>query len=547
MVVDDSLSLSENGVIRKYYWLALVICCGIIGLAVLSQISASHVWDDAYMFVRYADNVLTYKNMAWNPGGEPTYGLTSILYLAVVLPLRLVVPDNPALAAVLSSLVSGCLFSGLLVILLERYTAATPKVRRILVVFILFALAASSENLAAHFVGGMDTTFALAFVTTYILLSKWHESSLSTTSMVLVGIWGGLAFYARPDLTLYSFIVPASMAVWGPERRAKQRGLASLGITVGVTGALVWLAYRHLNSPLPLPFYSKGLGLYGESTAAQYRFVPARELFFYLLSYWYLFLLIGANLLINFKEWRRRTSAVDKGLLIATGLFIFYYLFFVLQIMYYHQRFYYPTLPAIAFLASQSAARMLERGSRSIQQEFQRSSSLLWPLAALFLLVSLLAAFLSIPRNFSEPSKTDLAHFTVLDSYKSKWRDYWFRLDEFSELPNDLVIAATEVGHLAAMNPEKVIVDLSGLNETDFAHQRFSADLLFRKYQPDLIYMPHPNYNQMIDQIADNQYFSNHYDYFSAQELNVAMGLALRRDSKYYPAMLEIVENGGRP
>ena len=142
-------------------------------------------------------------------------------------------------------------------------------------------------------------------------------------------------------------------------------------------------------------------------------------------------------------------------------------------------------------------------------------------------------------------SMGSLARFTVLDGYRGKWSDYWFRLVEFSALPNDLVIAATEIGHLAALNPEKTVVDLSGLNETEFAHQGFSADFLFQRYRPDLIYMPHPDYRPMLEEITHNPHFTEHYDYFSAHEINVAMGVALWRESRYYPAMRAIVEMKG--
>jgi hypothetical protein len=362
-------------------------------------------------------------------------------------------------------------------------------------------------------------------------------------STVLMGIWGGLAFYARPDLMLYAFVVPASIVVFAPEHRAKRNGLVILGMTIMVVGAQVWFASQYLNSPLPLPFYVKGLGLYGDFTAERYRLVPISQFLLYFLSYWFLFLIIGANLFTNFKEWRRDSPAVDKGLLIATCLFILYYLFFALQIMYYHQRFYYPTLAALAFLAAQSAASIAREIPQSAKQEIRHSSRLLWSLVVLFLVISLVPAVLSIPRNVgSELFRGSLARFTVLDGYKSKWSDYWFRLDEFSALPNDFVIAATEIGHLAAMNPEKTVVDLSGLNETEFAHEGFSAGLLFEEYRPDLIYMPHPDYRPMIEEITDTPYFVEHYDYFPAQEINVAMGVALWRESKYYPAMRGIVE-----
>lgn len=45
-------------------------------------------FDDAYMFIRYADNFLSGYGVAWNQDGIQTYGATSILYLFCIAMLR---------------------------------------------------------------------------------------------------------------------------------------------------------------------------------------------------------------------------------------------------------------------------------------------------------------------------------------------------------------------------------------------------------------------------------------------------------------------------
>ena len=105
-------------------------------------------------------------------------------------------------------------------------------------------------------------------------------------------------------------------------------------------------------------------------------------------------------------------------------------------------------------------------------------------------------------------------------------------------------MATTEVGIPAAMNPQKIIVDLSGLNETNFVRNGFSADYLFQNYQPDLIYMPHPHYQRTIEQISGHPHFVQSYEYFPASVLGVEMGVALKRDSRYHSEMRAIVKGG---
>ena len=561
MIEGDRSATRVQVMVNRCSWLVIAASLGLIVVAILSRFAARYVWDDAYMYVRYADNVITHGVISWNPGGEPTYGLTSLLFLAVVLPIRLLVPNSPAMTAILSSLVCGIIFLGLLVALLYRYTDESRMITRIALLLVTLSLALASEHLAPHFVSGMDTTFALVFVTTYIIICKWQEQSLSAVSTIVMGVWGALAFSARPDLVLYSLLVPASIVALETDPKAKRNALVILGITVAGIGLQMWVASRYFHSPLPLPFYAKGTRLYEDFNYSRYRFVPVKQLFAYSGSYGYLFLLIGADLLVNLKEWRRDRSAAEIGLVIATCLFVLYYLFFVLQIMYFSQRFYYPTLPAIAFLAARSTARLIRKipqTTKQTSQELIRELPRFYLLLATFLLLAqLLPVAMSVSgRWLSEVSTGSFANLNVNDDYKANWTQVWFRLGRFSSLPDSLVIAATEVGHIAALNPDKTIIDLTGLNETSFARNGFSADLLFEQYQPDLIYMPHPDYQRMIAEITNHPYFIQHYDYFPARTLGGVryrvgrfteilpnlLGIALRRDSPYYPAMREVVD-----
>jgi hypothetical protein len=131
-----------------------------------------------------------------------------------------------------------------------------------------------------------------------------------------------------------------------------------------------------------------------------------------------------------------------------------------------------------------------------------------------------------------------------VDNYQSYFVNRWFALDQFSALPDELVIATTEVGHPAAMNPGKQIVDLAGLNDLELARSGFAAEPFFEQYSPDLLYMPHEDYQAMIDQIVNNTSFQNQYEHFPTQALgeSALMGLALRRDSPFYPALRDIVQ-----
>jgi len=483
--------MRTNSMIRKCVWLVVAACIGTTVLWVVSKLSVPYVFDDAYMYARYAHNILAHGKVSWTPQGDATYGLTSILFLGVILPIRLFITDNPLMTVRLSSLLCGFLFLALLAILLEKHTDPSILHRRTAILFLLFSLASSAKPLSTHFVSGMGTTFALMFVTAYLLLSKWHERVPSAASTILVGVCGGLAFSARPDLMLYSIVIPIAMLLLCSDRQAKQNAFAVLIITLLVILLQLWFYHQYFDSFLPLPFFAKGRRLYGSFIHEQYRLVPIKQLLYYASSHRYLFLVIGASFIIGARGWIGRKSAVNTGIVIATILYILYYLFFVLQIMYYDQRFYYPTLPAIVWTASQSVVSLVKQLPKSAKQTALRllrgvPNSYCLLLVTLALLASLypvaLEAFGSLKNHISQ---SYFAKYTVLDHY-SLMEDVWFGLDEFSALPNDLTIATTEVGLPAAMNPEKTIVDLTGLNENGLRSPGFLGRLALSEIQARL-------------------------------------------------------------
>ncbi len=535
------------------------LCLGLIlaasgatlALTVLWNYSAFRVWDDAYMFARYADVTLATGKIAWYPGGEATYGLTSLLYLAVVVPMRMAVP-NVALAMVLCSLASTAAFVVLLLVLIARYTDADRLGRLALTAVTLFALAVASRHLVNHIVSGMDTMFALAFLTAYILLARSYERRPSVRRAVLVGVWGGLAYLARPDLMLYAALVPAALLLLGPDGRSRRHGLLMGGVSALVLGAELAACRAYFGTPLPLPFYAKSTALYGEYIRRWYRTVPIKQLAQFVLSFWFLLAVIGIDVIAGRMRdpERPRRSRVELGLLAATVLFIGYYLFFVTQIMYMGARFYYPTLPAVAFLAAQSLARIGRRA--------QRASGVGWhalprPLAwvgALLLVYGLVPlGRLGVEKLSGRLQRGEWAAFDVWSGPQK--HNYWYRLDAVSELPDDLVVATTEVGRPVAMNPQMRVIDITGLNEAPFALHGFSADRLLDHYRPDLIYMPHPHYKEIDAAIRSHPTFQDQYELFPAEQLTeqlgkpVEMGMAIRRDSPYYQPLRAIA--AGQP
>jgi hypothetical protein len=521
------------------------------------------------MFVRYADNLLHEGKLAWNPGGPPTYGLTSPLYLLVVMPIRLLIPGNAAQVMLVASIISGLLFMALLSVLILRYTETNPTTRLILLLGVFWLLAITLghqadqllagawttfflvDDLAAHFLSGMDTMFVLSYLTLYLILAKEHERRQSAGSAIMLGLLGGLAFAARPDLLLYTLAIPIFLFVLAPGSNARRKAFLALIITAAVLVLELGMATLYFDSPLPLPFFAKGVHGYGQAFAQVYAQSALIYLIAYFVSYWPLILPTTAALILAVIKRKRLKRPVEAALLAATIVFILYYLFFVLHIMGFSQRFYFPTLPAIIFLAVQSTSFLLAEIPEDTRAHFQSFSNALPRLYKVLAILFLLGTTLQLA-PIAKDAVTRLAkgdfrflRMNVEDNYTAYSLYRWFALDHFTTLPDSLVIATTEVGHPAVMNPDKRIIDLTGLNERDFAFDGFSAERLFNDYNPDLLYMPHPDYRDMIAQIEHSSDFENDYDYYSPEVLGgpYAMGVALRRDSPFYQELLEIIEN----
>jgi hypothetical protein len=515
----------------------------IILIRALSFLHPSIIWDDAYMFVRYADNLLDSGSVSWNPGGPPTYGLTSMLYLVAVIPMRLLNPDNPSLAALFASFFDGAAFLALLIFLLYFFTDHRSPLGLITILLPLVIMARVSF-LSFHLISGMDTTFALAYLTLFLIVCKWSERSASYSVAALMGVLGGLMFYVRPDLCLFSTLIPASMFALNPDRGPRRRAALVLALTLIIFAGLIFFSARYFHSPLPLPFYCKGVSVYGPEMVARYAGVPIKQLLYFLGSYWPFVLVIGAAIAWDPRSWLRKESSLDTGMLAATICFLLYYAFFVMQIMYYDQRFDYPTLPAILYLAARSVPRIVAAfEARGIT--VSRVPDRAWAYVLAILIASLYSPAVHGYYNFREMRElVKMSTISPWIEYKLSRNMAWYELDHISALPDDLVIAATEVGHLAAYNPRKQIIDLTGLNDTEIAHHGFDPEKILTEQRPDFIYMPHFHYVQMNRRLEASPTFQRDYHFIPRDEIKKEWGVAIRKDSKYADRLEQIIAAG---
>ncbi len=101
-------------------------------------------------------------------------------------------------------------------------------------------------------------------------------------------------------------------------------------------------------------------------------------------------------------------------------------------------------------------------------------------------------------------------------------------------LPDDIVIATTEVGYPGVLNPHKTIIDLAGLNDTEFARQGFSAARLFARSRPDLFYLTTRHYVEIRSALFNSPEFAHGYELLQPPG---GLVIALRRDGPRYAAL----------
>ena len=148
----------------------------VLVIALLSRFSGFKIYDDAYMFVRYADHVLGGHGMVWNIGEGSVYGATSLGYVFALIPFRLIFPENAAAALFCASFFWGMVFLGLVFRLGLRTMQPSNGFKPYLAGLLFLTLLAAGTTLRAHFASGMETTFVLSYLT--LCLLSWENLRL---------------------------------------------------------------------------------------------------------------------------------------------------------------------------------------------------------------------------------------------------------------------------------------------------------------------------------------------------------------------------------
>ena len=477
-------------------------------------------FDDAYMFHRYGEHLLNGHGIVWNVGGPPTYGLTSQLWLFVLLPF-LKLPLSVAAALQFASWLMG----GLAIVVMARVVAREAQsafLREAVVALGIVGLPLLLHPaFGAQLTTGMDTMLSLLANAALILAVGEYSKAPSTRLAIVSGLISVACILTRPENGICALGVPLLSFVLVSQIRPLRDLVWLVALPLGFTLVSLVAARAYYGSALPLSFYAKAAhgydGFLNPESAVRYLVVA--------LSCVVPFIVMG---FIG----RRRGGRSSMVLLAIPAALTVCYLLTVRQIMGWNGRFFIPFIPYAVCSGVLLLDRALARGltlwdlrvpfARGVGVgfvailavlELQRNIGILYP--AMFLPEPVAAPRLEYRAQASLP---DRPWFSVVQRIGD---------DVISRLPAGSSVAASEVGYIGSVAPDISIIDLVGLNDTSIGRAGLSTDYLFNA-EPDIIWLPHRDYTGLRSRLLSDVRL---YDRYTVIVDAFSYGIAIRRDS----------------
>lgn len=520
--------MTQSNAKRVYAVAAALVLAQALGvwLAGLHQAQRQPLlFDDAYMFWRYALHMRHGLGLSWNLDGAHTYGQTSLLWSLVVCVLSYL-----PLQAWTALTFASWLCSLGAVFVLARAVARNAKSDLFrttwhVLPWIVVPLT-MAEVFTANQVTGMETMLAVLLTALLAGCSlAWVRGEVGAWQPALLG-W--LLFLTRPEMGLVAVLLPISLYFLLPERRSTLRSLLLLlGLVAAAVAATLFICHIYFHTSVPLSFYMKSRHAYRGYAEVWH---PALLLFAFLAA-------CQVYLGILFLLARR----ADVRLVLAymlPALAVFAYLLTVTQIMGFNARYYVPCFALFVLPALLIVDRWLAEGRGVTGTE---SGSLRVGITAAMIVGFLLLSLdhvQNVLRHFGHPHHVEYAPavVTMAATTPLPWLPWGMVTkavadDLVAPLPAGATVAASEVGYLGARAPQVNIIDLAGLNDTQIALHGFSvAGLLARK--PDLIWLPNTNYTYQHAQLLSDPVFLRAYDVYAGA---ADYGIAVRKDSPLRP------------
>ncbi|MCD6161276.1 MAG: hypothetical protein J7K40_02560 [candidate division Zixibacteria bacterium] len=490
------------------------------------------ILDDAYFFIRYADNFIAGLGHAWNSDGVQVYGSTSLLHFVVVVCLRWCLPFQEYVILQLSSSMMGFAAIFLMIIICANYTKWWIFHKNYLFwTAILTPLFLLNDVFVFHMLSGMDTMLgvfcnALLILFTLRLLSRWR-----TIDFVLLIVSAYITYLARPDNIIYAVLFPL-LAVSILGNLSSKRALVIKFIIIAAVILAADLLAKNIifGDPLPLSFYVKQSGFY-ESYAGTYRWNP--------ILFIVQFISMALPFLIILLLFCKKRNMPLLLVFLSPVVLIFLYYFSITQIMGVGARYYLPALPFLVVSSSMVIDSRLIKNPDFLKLTKKRVLILIIIVSPITLLDN--AAGLYERYILKSIPLTDITEYAAGCNKPLPQIGYWEAIFEVAKIaekaPRGTVIALTEHGYISAAAPHVDIIDPLGLHDRYFAHKGFSVEEFFNR-QPDFIWFPHPDYTRIVQEILKSEHLWRDYDYYPTA---FDYGIAIRKSSKHFDRLMDII------
>lgn len=488
------------------------------------------IFDDAYMYHRYGAHLLSGLGVVWNSDGPPTYGLTSQLWLLVLLPFFML-PLSAATALQFASWLTG----GLAIAVMGRALARQAQSRLLsdpaIAIGIVGLPLLLHPAFAAQLTTGMDTMPSLLINAAIMLIAIEYAKAASTGLAIVSGFVSLAAILIRPEngvcalgVPLLAFVARLPLRPW--------RDLAWL-VAFPLALALVSLAGAqwYYGSALPLSFYAKSAHGYDG-------FLNPESAIGYLVLVLSCAIPFISVMVIGM---RRGINPPMLAFAIPAAVTVCY-LLTVRQVMGWNGRFFIPFLPYVVIPSFLSLDAMLARGLtwRDLGRPLARGIAVGFVafLGALALQRGIDRLYLAalLPQSIAAPR---LEYKATAPLPEKPWFTVARQIGDgiISRLPAGSAVAASEVGYIGSAAPNVTVVDLVGLNDTRIGRSGFSMDYLLG-FKPDIIWFPHRDYTGLRSTMLSDPRLYERYIVIAGA---FNYGLAIRRDSPHRASIEEDV------
>lgn len=474
------------------------------------------IFDDAYMFLRYAYKLESNGLYSWN-GDVPTYGCTSILYVfSTFLFLKLGVIDFFGVVnfPAVHSLFYSIIYLYILGKIIDKMILDSSKL--ILAKVVVF----TTSFWFFRYQTGMDTSISMC-INALLILMVVYIQEWNWKSVILFCLVSFFSFLCRPDNLIFIIIFPAIFFLTKNEIGIITKYLLIIITLILLLFGLIKLYFGYF---FPLPYYVKSSGFYLNYIGA-FQWNSELHLWQFLKSNSILFLLI----LI--------TTQWNRVLMYWIPIFLTYYILSTkIQIMGFLGRYYYPLLPLVIYIF------LLQFNSFQI-----RKSNYFYVARIVLVLMFFSIMIIRINRIKNENQiKKDIVNNYIGTSNNIMFQ---FAQNEIINMMVELVnivndknfsIGGSEHGRISALCKETDILCLVGLHNNNVTSEKGVGfiDKSLIQFKPDLFWMPHYEYLGLRSDILKSTYFKDEYDYYPFYFMH---GIAIRKNSKYKNTILNFI------